>query len=108
MHWRLLPPRLVQAQIKALEPVKIGYSGIGIAHDFLKIMEKNRIFEKYGLNAQNIYIGSGSLMNQAIRRRQYSIHHFRPAVANPSGAGRRRFQNYQCDHQPARWRDHGA
>jgi NitT/TauT family transport system substrate-binding protein len=61
-----LSPHLVQAQAKGLESVKIGYSGIGIAHDFLKIMEKNRIFEKYGLSAQSIYIGSGSLMNQAI------------------------------------------
>ena len=59
-------PRLAQAQVKGLEPIKIGYSGIGIAHDFLKLMEKNRIFEKYGLTSQNIYIGSGSLMNQAI------------------------------------------
>jgi ABC-type nitrate/sulfonate/bicarbonate transport system substrate-binding protein len=59
-------PDPVQAQTKALEPIKIGYSGIGIAHDLMKIMEKNRIFERYGLNAQGIYIGSGSLMNQAI------------------------------------------
>jgi NitT/TauT family transport system substrate-binding protein len=62
----MVVPLLVEAQPKGLESIKIGYSGIGIAHDFLKIMEKNRIFEKYGLNAQNIYIGSGSLMNQAI------------------------------------------
>jgi NitT/TauT family transport system substrate-binding protein len=61
-----LMPRLVRAQSKGLEPIKIGYSGIGIAHDFLKLMDKNRIFEKYGLGAQSIYIGSGSLMNQAI------------------------------------------
>lgn len=61
-----LMPRLVRAQSKGLEPIKIGYSGIGIAHDFLKIMEKNRILEKYGISSQNIYIGSGSLMNQAI------------------------------------------
>ena len=46
--------------------IKIGYSGIGIAHDLLKIMGNNRIFEKHGLNAQSIYIGSGSLMNQAV------------------------------------------
>src|SRR5689334_23846350 len=59
-------PRLLYAQPKSLEPIKIGYSGIGIAHDFLKLMDKNRIFEKYGLGAQSIYIGSGSLMNQAI------------------------------------------
>ena len=56
----------VHAQTKGIESIKIGYSGIGIAHDFLKIMEKNRIFEKYGISSQNIYIGSGSLMNQAI------------------------------------------
>jgi NitT/TauT family transport system substrate-binding protein len=62
----LVSPRLVQAQAKGLESVKVGYSGIGIAYDLLKIMEKNRIFEKYGLSSQNIYIGSGSLMNQAI------------------------------------------
>ena len=61
-----LIPRLVRAQSKGLEPIKIGYSGIGIAHDFLKLMDKNRIFEKYGLAPQSIYIGSGSLMNQAI------------------------------------------
>ena len=62
----LLSPHPVRAQSKGLEPIKIGYSGIGIAHDFLKLMEKHRIFEKYGLAAQSIYIGSGSLMNQAI------------------------------------------
>src|SRR4030095_85088 len=51
---------------KKLESVKIGYSGVGIAHDLLKIMGNKLIFEKYGLNAQSIYIGSGSLMNQAV------------------------------------------
>ena len=56
----------VSAQAKKLESVKIGYSGVGIAHDLLKIMGNKSIFEKYGLNAQSIYIGSGSLMNQAV------------------------------------------
>ena len=59
-------PYLVRAQSKSLESVKIGYSGIGIAHDLLKMMAKNRVFEKHGLDAESIYIGSGSLMNQAI------------------------------------------
>lgn len=62
----LLYPSWVPAQSKKLEPVKIGYSGVGIAHDLLKIMGNKQIFEKYGLNAQSIYIGSGSLMNQAV------------------------------------------
>jgi NitT/TauT family transport system substrate-binding protein len=59
-------PGALMAQPKGLESVKIGYSGIGIAHDLLKMMAKNRIFEKYGLDAESIYIGSGSLMNQAV------------------------------------------
>src|SRR5215470_2076924 len=62
----LLYPSWAPAQSKKLEPVKIGYSGVGIAHDLLKIMGNKQIFEKYGLNAESIYIGSGSLMNQAV------------------------------------------
>ena len=59
-------PSAVSAQTRKLEPIKIGYSGVGIAHDLLKIMGNKLIFEKHGLNAQSIYIGSGSLMNQAV------------------------------------------
>lgn len=62
----LTAPSWLYSQVKSLEPVKIGYSGIGIAHDLLKVMRSNHIFEKHGLNAQTIYIGSGSLMNQAV------------------------------------------
>ena len=62
----LLYPSWASPQSKKLESVKIGYSGVGIAHDLLKIMGNKLIFEKHGLNAQSIYIGSGSLMNQAV------------------------------------------
>lgn len=58
-------PSWLFAQAKRPE-LKIGYSGVGIAHDLLKIMGGKQIFEKHGLNAQSIYIGSGSLMNQAV------------------------------------------
>ena len=61
----LMYPTWVQSQPKNPE-ITIGYSGVGIAHDLLKIMGKNHIFEKHGLNAQSIYIGSGSIMNQAV------------------------------------------
>src|ERR1043166_907025 len=54
------------SQTKKLESIKIGYSGVGIAHDLLKIMGNKQIFEKHGLDAQSLYIGSGSLMNQAV------------------------------------------
>src|SRR5262249_61939882 len=62
----LLFPSLGFSQGKKLESIKIGYSGVGIAHDLLQIMGNKLIFEKHGLNAQSIYIGSGSLMNQAV------------------------------------------
>jgi len=62
----LLYPSWASPQSKKLGSVKIGYSGVGIAHDLLKIMGNKLIFEKHGLNAQSIYIGSGSLMNQAV------------------------------------------
>ena len=56
-------PLPVHAQTKNLEPVKIGYSGIGITHDLLKMMGRNRIFEKHGLSAQAILFSG--LLNQA-------------------------------------------
>jgi len=62
----LLFPSWGFSQGKKLESIKIGYSGVGIAHDLLQIMGNKLIFEKHGLNAQSIYIGSGSLMNQAV------------------------------------------
>jgi NitT/TauT family transport system substrate-binding protein len=62
----LIYPSWSSAQPQKLQSVKIGYSGVGIAHDLLKIMGNKFIFEKHGLNAQSIYIGSGSLMNQAV------------------------------------------
>ncbi len=62
----LAAPSWLHSQVRSLERIQIGYSGIGIAHDLLKIMGNNHIFEKHGLSAQSIYIGSGSLMNQAV------------------------------------------
>lgn len=58
-------PSWAESQSKNPE-VTIGYSGVGVAHDLLKIMAANRIFEKHAVNATSIYIGSGSLMNQAV------------------------------------------
>ena len=59
----LLVPSLVHAQPRNLEPIKIGYSGIGITHDLLKMMAAKRIFEKHGLSAQPILFTG--LLNQA-------------------------------------------
>lgn len=59
----LVAPPMVHAQAKTLEPIRIGYSGIGITHDLLKMMGRNRIFEKHGLSAQAILFSG--LLNQA-------------------------------------------
>src|SRR4029077_4923216 len=58
-----LIPLSLHAQNKTLEPVKIGYSGIGITHDLLKMMGNNRIFEKHGLSVQAILFSG--FLNQA-------------------------------------------
>jgi ABC-type nitrate/sulfonate/bicarbonate transport system substrate-binding protein len=59
----LLIPSFLYARPKELEPVRIGYSGIRITHDLLKMMGHNRIFEKHGLSAQSIHFVG--LLNQA-------------------------------------------
>lgn len=56
-------PSWAHSQQKSLEPIRIGYSGIGITYDLLKMMGSNRIFEKHGLSAQAIYFVG--LLNQA-------------------------------------------
>src|SRR5262249_7322805 len=56
-------PLFVEAQVKTLEPVRIGYSGVGITHDLLKMMTARKIFEKHGLSAQSILFSG--LLNQA-------------------------------------------
>jgi ABC-type nitrate/sulfonate/bicarbonate transport system substrate-binding protein len=59
----ILTPHLVEGQLKNLEPIRIGYSGIGITHDLLKMMTAEKIFEKHGLSAQSILFSG--LLNQA-------------------------------------------
>jgi ABC-type nitrate/sulfonate/bicarbonate transport system substrate-binding protein len=56
-------PAIVLGQTRNLEPIRIGYSGIGITHDLLKMMGASRIFEKHGLSAQSILFSG--LLNQA-------------------------------------------
>lgn len=58
-----LVPSSLLAQNKTLEPVRIGYSGVGITHDLLKMMNNNGIFEKHGLSVQAILFSG--LLNQA-------------------------------------------
>ena len=44
----------------------LGYSGSGISSDLRRVMEKERIWEKHGLNVKSIYFNSGSILTQAM------------------------------------------
>lgn len=44
----------------------LGYSGSGISSDLRRVMEKERIWEKHGLNVKSIYFNSGSILTQAL------------------------------------------
>jgi NitT/TauT family transport system substrate-binding protein len=60
---RFLVPISAQAQSNNL---MLGYSGTGISTDLRRVMEKERIWEKYGLNVKSIYFNSGSILTQAM------------------------------------------
>ena len=51
----------VQAQ-----PMVLGYSGSGISTDLRRVIETQRLWEKYGLNMKSVYFISGSVLSRAI------------------------------------------
>jgi ABC-type nitrate/sulfonate/bicarbonate transport system substrate-binding protein len=54
------------AQQQNLQNLILGYSGSGICSDLRRVMEKERIWEKYGLNVKSVYFNSGSILTQAM------------------------------------------
>ncbi len=48
------------------EPLIMGYSGAGITTDLQRVIEKEKIWDKYGLNVKAVYFNSGSVMTQAM------------------------------------------
>ncbi len=47
--------------------VRAGYSGIGIgADDLLRVIEKERLWQRHGLDVRAVYFSNGSLLGQAI------------------------------------------
>jgi ABC-type nitrate/sulfonate/bicarbonate transport system substrate-binding protein len=54
------------AQQQNLQNLILGYSGSGISSDLRRVMEKERIWEKYGLNVKSVYFNSGSILTQAM------------------------------------------
>ena len=49
------------------QALRMGYSGLGIgADDLSRVMEKEKVWQKHGLDVKAIYFASGSLMAQAM------------------------------------------
>jgi ABC-type nitrate/sulfonate/bicarbonate transport system substrate-binding protein len=59
-------PRSIFAQPQ-LTNIILGYSGgAGLVSDLRRIIERDRIWEKYGLSVKAVYFNSGSLLTQAM------------------------------------------
>ena len=59
-------PRIVIAQAQ-LTSLVLGHSGgAGLTSDLRRIIEREKIWEKYGLNVKAVYFNSGSVLTQAM------------------------------------------
>ncbi len=48
------------------ETLFMGYSGAGITTDLQRVIEKEKLWDKYGLNVKAVYFNSGSVLTQAM------------------------------------------
>jgi sulfonate transport system substrate-binding protein len=48
------------------ETLMMGYSGAGITTDLQRVIEKEKLWDKYGLNVKAVYFNSGSVLTQAM------------------------------------------
>lgn len=53
------------AGAQALPSVILGYSGGGSTGALRRIIERDKLWEKYGLNVKSVYFGSGGVLTQA-------------------------------------------
>jgi NitT/TauT family transport system substrate-binding protein len=66
----------------------MGYSGAGIGSDLLKVIERNGLWRKHGLDVKVIYLSSGTLMAQTLSSGDIGIAGFdTPAMLNLALAG---------------------
>ena len=81
----------------------MGYSGSGITSDLRRVIEKEKLWDKHGVNVKAIYFNSGSVMTQAIAGGNINISDSDlPAMLNLSVSGVTERQSHQRYHQPPR------
>jgi len=84
MLW--LAPGLTSAQ--SLPGMNMGYSGAGIGSDLLKVIDRNGLWGKNGLDVKVVYLSSGTLMAQTLSSGDIGIAGFdTPAMLNLALAG---------------------
>ncbi|HEX9455246.1 MAG TPA: ABC transporter substrate-binding protein [Candidatus Binatia bacterium] len=84
MLW--LAPVLTSAQ--SLPVMNMGYSGAGIGSDLLKVIDRNGLWRKNGLDVKVVYLSSGTLMAQTLSSGDIGIAGFdTPAMLNLALAG---------------------
>ena len=82
----LLWPMAVAAQ--SVPSLNMGYSGAGIGSDLLKVVERNNLWRKHGLDVKVVYLSSGTLMAQTLSSGDIGIAGFdTPAMINLALAG---------------------
>src|SRR5215467_13563102 len=78
-------PDCVRAQSNSLV---MGYSGSGITSDLRRVIEKEKLWDKHGVNVKAIYFNSGGVMTQAIAGGNINISDSDlPAMLNLSVSG---------------------
>jgi ABC-type nitrate/sulfonate/bicarbonate transport system substrate-binding protein len=68
--------------------LSMGFSGVGIGSDLLKIIERTGLWRKHGIDVRTIYLSSGTLMAQTLSSGDIGIAGFdTPAMLNLALAG---------------------
>jgi NitT/TauT family transport system substrate-binding protein len=76
------------AAAQNLPILNMGYSGAGIGSDLLKVIDRNGLWRKHGLDVKVVYLSSGTLMAQTLLSGDIGIAGFdTPAMLNLALAG---------------------
>src|SRR5215470_9570084 len=71
-----------------LPSYNLGYSGAGIGSDLLKVIDRNGLWRKNGIDIKAVYLSSGTLMAQTLSSGDIGIAGFdTPAMLNLALAG---------------------
>lgn len=80
------------AAAQEMEKIRIGHSGTAINNYLLRLIRNQGIFRRHGLDAEIIYVGSGSLLSQALIAGSFEVAFSQgsePIVAKLRGADQR-------------------